>query len=257
MKIKALILDFGFTLFYFREISLERYLEFYKQGLENSVSFLLKRDILKEEASIQEFKKIFKMKRNSFFRESLKTNKEYPTPLIFRLTLEEMIQKGLIENDISLTDELFNSLADAYHAFELEEWIPFPTTKAALERLHFIKDLKLAVLSNHPYHPIIETLLKKHDFHEYFDYIQTSAFFGRRKPDPAIFLDLLEKLGLNDHPSSAIMCGDEPADIMGGNRVGLKTILCERTYKFQFEREIPITNYIRIKNLSEIFPYLE
>ncbi|MHA1803779.1 MAG: HAD family hydrolase, partial [Promethearchaeota archaeon] len=191
------------------------------------------------------------------FRESLKTNKEYPTPLIFRLTLEEMIQKGLIENDISLTDELFNSLADAYHAFELEEWIPFPTTISALERLHSIKDLKLAVLSNHPYHPIIENLLKKYDLHQYFEYIQTSARFGKRKPDPAIFLDLLEKLGLHGDPSSAMMCGDEHADIVGGYRAGLKPILCERTYKFPFEREIPLTNYIRIKNLSEIFPYLQ
>jgi len=61
-------------------------------------------------------------------------------------------------------------------------------------------------------------------------------------------------MGLEGSGDSCFMCGDEPADIVGGHRAGVQTVLCERVYKFPFESEInEAINFIEIKNISEIF----
>jgi FMN phosphatase YigB (HAD superfamily) len=112
------------------------------------------------------------------------------------------------------------------------------------------------VLSNHPHHPIIEELLRKHDLLQFFNVVITSAEFGKRKPHPDIFNYTLKKLGLENNPSSCLMCGDEPADIVGGHRAGLQTILCERIYKFPMEKEVSISDQVKIKEISEILNYL-
>ena len=56
MKIKALIFDFGFTLFYFDNPSVERYNECFKKGLlksiESSKSFSFKDSMSKKEPSL-------------------------------------------------------------------------------------------------------------------------------------------------------------------------------------------------------------
>jgi predicted HAD superfamily phosphohydrolase YqeG len=57
-------------------------------------------------------------------------------------------------------------------------------------------------------------------------------------------------------PSSCLICGDEHADVVGGHRAGLQTILCERMYKFPYEQEINVPELIQVKDISEIFPYI-
>lgn len=143
-----------------------------------------------------------------------------------------------------------------YHSFELQEWVPFEQTRDTLEKISSLKDVKIAVLSNHPHHPIIEKLLKKHDLLQFFNAVITSAEFGKRKPHPDIFNYTLKKLGLENNPGSCLMCGDEPADIVGGHRAGLQTILCERIYKFPMEKEVSISDQVKIKEISEILNYL-
>ena len=259
MKIKALILDFGFTLFYFKEVTLEKYLDSYKNGLNNALDSLKKGRILVDESSLRKFKSIFNKKRSNYFKDSLKSNREYPTAMIFKQTIQDLIQDGTIDKKIKekiLNKEFLNHLADLYHSFELKEWLPFKHTRETLEKLKTIKGLKLVVLSNHPHHPTIINILKSHNLLNFFDHVQTSARFGKRKPAPEIFLNVLEKLGLENEPSSCIICGDEHADIVGGHRSGLKTILCERDYTFPFEKEINVPNVIKIKKISEILQLL-
>ena len=60
-----------------------------------------------------------------------------------------------------------------------------------------------------------------------------------------------------DVPDSCMICGDEYADIMGGYRAGLKTILCKRVYEFPYEKEIVGPEYIKINNISEIIEFIE
>ncbi|MFW9930495.1 MAG: HAD family hydrolase, partial [Candidatus Thorarchaeota archaeon] len=142
-----------------------------------------------------------------------------------------------------------------YHSHEEQQWIPLKNTRKTLEILIKNKNLKIAVLSNHPNHNSIENMLKKYKLLKYFDVIVTSAKFGKRKPDPKIFLYTIEKMGLTD-PNSCFVVGDEYADIMGGHRAGLKPILFERKVKFPFEQEIKIKDYIKVKDITEILNYL-
>ncbi|MFX0146371.1 MAG: HAD family hydrolase [Candidatus Hodarchaeota archaeon] len=249
MKVEGLIFDFGFTLFEFKEVSLEKYFECYRKGLKKTLEKLRNTKILDNEAIIKRFSKLFKTKRALLFRQSIKTKIEYPTSHIFELIWEELNLENADEN-------FFLELASIYHSYEEEEWIPFEKTKDTLERLSEFKNLKLAVLSNHPHHNTIINLLKRYNLLNFFDAVVTSAEFGKRKPDPDIFLYTIKKMGLNS-PQSCIVCGDEPSDIVGGNRVGSTTILCKRMFKFPFEEEIKTQNYKKVNDISEILNFIE
>ncbi len=253
MNVKGIIFDFGFTLFYFKDVSIERYMDCYRRGLKKSIDLLENHQILKETSAIKKFNRIFKKKRTSYFQKSIKTKQEFPTSFIFETVLEQMVDKKFIDDLGSKDDDFYNELANLYHSCEEEEWVPFQHTRDTLEKL-IKKGLKIGLISNHPHHPTIKNLLKKYDLLEFFDVIMTSAKFGKRKPDPGIFYHTLEKMGLLSR--SCMMCGDEHADIVGGHKAGLQTILCERLYKFPFEQEINIPNYIKINNISEILDYL-
>jgi putative hydrolase of the HAD superfamily len=186
----------------------------------------------------------------------MKTKEEFPTTFIFKHVLELMVKKELIYNLDDKNNNFYFELANLYHSGEEEEWIPFDFTKETLEKLYNLREIKLGVLSNHPHHPLIENLLKKYDLYHYFDVVVTSALYGKRKPDPGIFYYILKKMGLEDSGDSCFMCGDEPADIVGGHKAGVQTVLCERVYKFPIEREINVPNVIEIKNISEIFDHI-
>ncbi|MFX0071101.1 MAG: HAD family hydrolase [Candidatus Hermodarchaeota archaeon] len=257
MNVKGIIFDFGFTLYYFRDATVDRYFDCYRRGLLRSIELLEKEQILNGKAHVDNFKRLFNKKRMNLFRKSMKTKIEHPTSKIFKIVLNLMIKKNYINEFEEKVDSFYDELADLYHSCEEEEWIPFENTRATLEKLKEYKDLKIAVLSNHPHHPSVEKLLKKYDLFKYFDIVVTSAQFGKRKPDPEIFHHTLKKMGLDIPDSdSCLICGDEHADIVGGHRAGLKTILCERIVKFPFEKEIDHDYYVKITDISEILKYV-
>ena len=246
MKIKAIIFDFGFTLFYFDNPSVERYNECFKKGLLKSIETLKEKQVWSEHLSDESFIEKFMKRRVECFRESFKTKTEFPTSQIYRDVLEKSLDK-----------ETYEKLAEIYHSYEGKEWKPFPTTKETLEKLSKYDGLKLAVLSNHPNHRMVENSLKEYGLFTYFDVIVTSDEFGRRKPDPNIFLYTLEKMGLKDETDSVIVCGDDYADIVGAQRANLQSILVKRKYKFPYERELNVPNLRRIDNISEILNFIE
>jgi HAD superfamily hydrolase (TIGR01509 family) len=248
MSIKGIIFDFGFTLFNFENPSVEKYYECFKKGLLKSIDFLKEKQVWNDHISNDSFVKKFAKKREEYWREGRKTKTEFPTSLIYREVLESL-------QEDHLDDDIYEKLAEMYHSFEQDEWKPFPKTKETLEKLSNYENIKLAVLSNHPNHTMVENLLKKYDLFAYFDAVVTSAEFGKRKPDPEIFLYTLEKMGLKEN-SECMVCVDEYADVVGGDRAGMQTILCERIYKFPFEREIDVPNLLRINDISELLNYI-
>jgi len=256
MDIKGIIFDFGFTLFYFEDPSVERYYECFNKGLKKCVGLLKEANIIKNDEAAEKFLNLFNREKRSAFKLSFKTKLEYPTSEIFKNVLEKLQEKGIIEDVSTLNEEYYNNLADIYHSVEEEMWIPFNSTENTLKELRKLENVKLAVLSNHPHHYSVKNLLKKYDLLKYFDAIITSAKHGKRKPHPEIFHHTMEKMGLNK-ASSCVMCGDEYADIVGGHRAGLKTILCERVYKFPFEKEIDVPDLVKISNISEILSKLK
>ena len=255
MKVKGIIFDFGFTLFYFDNPSVERYYECFKKGLLKSIEILKEKQVWSEELSNESFVKKFAKKRQYFFRESIKTKTEFPTSLVFQNVLEMLYEEQIVDNLDKITEKTYKKLAEIYHSCEEDEWQPFKETKETLEKL-VMKNLKIALISNHPNHKTIENMLKKHDLLKFFNVVITSAKFGKRKPDPNIFYYTLEKMGLRNQSTSVIMCGDEYADIVGAQRANLQSILFERKYKFPFEKEINLLNLRKINNLSEILNYI-
>ncbi len=254
--VKGIIFDFGFTLFYFDNPSVQRYYECFKKGLLKSIGILKEKQVWSEEISDESFVKKFAKRREHFFRKSIKTKTEFPTSLIFQSVLESLREDNII-NDIDHIDRnTYDKLAELYHSCEEDEWEPFENTRETLETL-IEKKVKIALISNHPNHQTIKNMLKKHDLAKYFNYIMTSAKYGKRKPDPNIFLHTLEKMGLKDHADSIIICGDEYADIIGAQRANLQSILLERKYKFPFEKEINVPNLRKISNISEILDFIE
>ncbi|MFX1323692.1 MAG: HAD family hydrolase [Promethearchaeota archaeon] len=255
MSIKGIIFDYGFTLFQFDNPSVERYYECFKKGLLKSIELLKEKHIWNKKITDDLLLSKFSKKREQYWRESRKTKKEFPTSLLYREVLESLQKENLIDKIDHLDEETYEKLAEIYHSFEQKEWKPLPQTKHTLEKLSKYEDIKLAVLSNHPNHTMIENSLKEYDLFKYFDAVVTSALFGKRKPDPEIFIYTLEKMGLTVN-NECLVCGDEYADVVGGDRAGMQTILCERKYKFPFERELDVPELIRINDISEILDYL-
>jgi HAD superfamily hydrolase (TIGR01509 family) len=255
MSIKGIIFDYGFTLFHFDNPSVERYYECFKNGLLKSIELLKEKHIWNDKLSDELLINRFSKKREQYWRESRKTKKEFPTSLIYREVLESLQEENFITKIDRLDEDTYEKLAEMYHSFEQKEWKPFPQTKETLEKLSKYEDIKLGVLSNHPNHAMIEKSLKEYDLFTCFDAVVTSAKFGKRKPDPEIFLYTLEQMGLTVN-NECLVCGDEYADVVGGDRAGMQTILCERKYKFPFERELDVPELIRINNISEILKHL-
>jgi len=70
----------------------------------------------------------------------------------------------------------------------------------------------------------VRIALRKIDAEKYFNVIVTSVDVGHDKPDERIFLTAMRALRVK--PKEAVMVGNRVStDIVGGNRVGMKTIL--------------------------------
>ncbi|MHA2288146.1 MAG: HAD family hydrolase [Promethearchaeota archaeon] len=257
MKTKGIIFDFGFTLFSFENPSVEKYADCFKRGLSKSIETLKEENIFKETDTIIDlFIKAFNKKRSHAFKIQRKTKEEYPTSQVFKNVLDDLIQEGILENE-NIKTELYDELAEIYHSCEEEEWKPYNETKNTLEALSKIETLKIGLISNHPNHKMIKNLLENNNLRQYFDVIVTSAKFGKRKPNPDIFLHTLKKMGLDTHDAKdCIMVGDEAADAVGAKRVGMQIVIKEREYEFPFETEITTPNLKKIKSLNEILNHI-
>jgi len=247
-EIKGIIFDFGFTLYYFKDATVEKYMDCYKEGLERCIQKLHKTDILKDSSEKHKFKKIFNKRRLESFKLSRNTSEEFPTTEIFKNICDNM--------NLKVDGKLCENLATLYHSCEEEEWVPFENTEKTLKKLKKM-NIKLAVLSNHPHHKTIHTLLKKFNLTDYFEAIITSADYGKRKPHPEIFKYTIKKMGFNERDvPNILMCGDEYADIVGAHRAGLKKVFFLRKVEFPFEKEIPIEDYEKVKEISEILKFV-
>ena len=104
----------------------------------------------------------------------------------------------------------------------------FPETAAALHELKRDGYL-LAVVSNTEQTDDegMDRVLRTIGIRDYIDAGVTSTSVGSRKPEEAIFLCALKRLGCS--VAEAVMIGDDPdVDIAGGAALGMRTILIRR-----------------------------
>jgi len=144
------------------------------------------------------------------------------------------------------------------------------TPEVELEKVPFIDEVlqklrgkfKLAVVTNTSVskEEDIRKALIKVELAEYFDAIVTSVDVGYEKPDERIFRVALKKLGVR--PDEAVMVGNRiKTDVLGANRVGMKTIHFNWNDRYLEKVESPHEkpNYTidSIKDLLNVLPSLE
>jgi putative hydrolase of the HAD superfamily len=112
--------------------------------------------------------------------------------------------------------------------------------------------VKIGLLSNFTYAPIVHFSLNQLGISKYFNAIITSEENGWRKPSPHIFNDILKRLHVTS--DEVIYVGDSPLeDIKGAKIVGFKTIFVRsQFYSIKHLTKYNITADFTAKNLPEV-----
>lgn len=134
----------------------------------------------------------------------------------------------------------------AYRRAREAALIPYPHVYSTLNRLVKM-GIKLGIVSDAP---VKEAWLRLAylNFHHIFDAVVTFDETGQRKPHPAPFLKILEKLKAK--PEESLMVGDwAERDIVGAESVGMKTAFAR--YGDTFNTQNHNANY-ELSSIAEI-----
>ena len=99
-------------------------------------------------------------------------------------------------------------------------WPLVPGAEATLKALK-AKGYPLAVVSN--WDATLPEILEVVGLGRYFDHPSVGAVSGYAKPDPRLFREALEALGVS--PEEAVHVGDAEADLLGAEAVGMRALL--------------------------------
>ncbi|MHA1730640.1 MAG: HAD family hydrolase [Promethearchaeota archaeon] len=249
-RIDAVLFDFGFTLFTFRECTLEKYIDVFRRGVDLCAGLLVDEGLVPRDARLDDFKRRVRKARAAAWEESRRDNREFPTTDI----LGECLSAAY--SGLDLPTGLLQRLGDTFHEPEFACWEPFGATRDTLEELG--EEFALGVLSNHPHHAFILNCLERRGLSKYFDAIHTSAEVRFCKPAPEAFQQALENLGCAGAPERCVMVGDDAnADIQGGHDVGMRTIMVRREYEFPFERPATVEPDAKIGGIAEVVRVLK
>jgi putative hydrolase of the HAD superfamily len=124
--------------------------------------------------------------------------------------------------EVSEFDRFFAALYAHYE--HGAAWRLFPEVAPVLGALRE-RGIPLAVVSN--FDSRLWGILRELAIDRHFDAIVCSSVAGAAKPDPAIFLTAIEKLGVE--AGDVLHVGDdERADVLGARRAGLRALLVDR-----------------------------
>jgi putative hydrolase of the HAD superfamily len=131
---------------------------------------------------------------------------------------------AMLREELGLDD----AEAERFVVAEYEAWRPATslaaTAHALLESLR-AQGMKLAIVANHWPEPawLVRKEIEEFGVAERVDAIVLAGEAGVRKPDPAIFLQALSRLGVS--PFDAMFVGDRlDSDIRGAGELGLITV---------------------------------
>lgn len=129
--------------------------------------------------------------------------------------------------DQATDEELERGLAlflDYYRRHMLDNTATYPGVREALEEL---RDRKLAVLTNKPYH-FTREMLSRLGIARYFLFVYGGNSFAQKKPDPVGVTTLMRDTEVS--PAQTLMVGDSDTDVLTGRAAGVWT--CGVTYGF-------------------------
>ncbi len=179
----------------------------------------------------------------------------YETSLEYNRSWQREIERRVMDRlgiHPAVQEEIFWKIIEAFE--EPSTYILYPETKNVLEKLKE-QGYKLGIISNWSWH--LPELCESFDIARYFEAIITSSRVGFPKPQTEIFKVGLEKL--KAEPSQSLHIGDTfSADIEGAWKAGLKALWIIRPDgQWRAEPQTSLQKSIQIKNLEEIWPFLE
>ncbi|MBQ4369722.1 MAG: HAD family hydrolase [Oscillospiraceae bacterium] len=143
---------------------------------------------------------------------------------------------------------------------ERVESIPRPFLKETLEELHRM-GVRLGVISNIISTTFVPYCLRKYGIAQYMECVVMSSAAGIRKPDPRIFREAMDKMGLTA-PETGYVGDTISRDVLGSRRAGLglcvrieNPSIAHRDAAFQGP-DAPQADHV-IKELPELIPIMK
>lgn len=178
--------------------------------------------------------------------------KEHIDTIYAELGIEyQKVFDKLLENVLGRVDpRIISAGIIAYRRAREAALKPYPHVTATLMQLNR-SGLRLGILSDAPTREAWLRLCFI-NYHHFFDEVVTFEDTGKRKPDPAPFTLILQKL--NVEPHQAIMVGDwAERDMVGAKNIGMRTAFAKYGDSFG-NQAIEGVDYVLedIKDLLEI-----
>jgi putative hydrolase of the HAD superfamily len=210
--LRALLFDLGSTLIYFNgEPS-----EVFRESLAVLYDRLQAAGLSLER---QAFLSQFQSRLEGYYAERETEFIEHTTAYLLRVLLAEYGYPDPAEGAIR------PALA-AMYAVTQQYWHADPDATTTLEALRQ-QGYRLGLISNAADDADVQVLVDNAALRQYFDVILTSAALGIRKPNPRIFFQALDLLGIP--AAQAAMVGDKlGADILGARNAGMFAIWVRR-----------------------------
>jgi putative hydrolase of the HAD superfamily len=136
----------------------------------------------------------------------------------------ELVDAVLGSLGAQLPPELLENLIDRFERLILDI-PPEPMPGAVFTMPQLAKRYRLAIICDTGYSPgaVLRELLDQHGLLGHFEYTYFSNEHGMSKPDPRVFLHVLEELGVR--PAEAAHVGDiQRTDVAGAQAAGMSAI---------------------------------
>lgn len=209
---KAVFFDLGYTLIYFSS-------DFYERSLESYL--VLANHLLNAGCKIDPtaFVAEFDQKIQRYYRQRDLDFLERPIESIIKEILTEHKQAVIPNEEYERAVQAMYLTTEKYWLIEEDTY----------ETLQWLSDhrFRLGLISNAASAWDVNNLIDNHRLRPYFSTILISASEGIRKPNPVIFRQAAQNLGIGI--SEAVMVGDLPdADVLGAHRAGMPAIWISR-----------------------------
>jgi putative hydrolase of the HAD superfamily len=232
MQTKAILFDMFDTL-----MIIEKNHAFYSPAVKSMHTFLFQNGVA---VSFATFRDAYIKARDQLYEEADQKMEEPHFDLRIKNALKNLGYKEESES---------NLVQGATEAF-CKEFIKYVSIDSeateVLGKLH--GKYLLGVVSNFAIPECVQRLLEQNGLSKFFDIVIVSAAVNKRKPNPEIFKCALEELQLT--PAETIFVGDTvDADIMGPQKVGMKTIYLERRPQKDLETTKPDQTILSLSEL--------
>ncbi len=177
------------------------------------------------------------------------------SPGLAETTMASVLDRLLRSKGVALDAETVRSGLRAMYAVTQTNWRTEDDTIPTLEQLSG-RGFRIGAISNGSDDDNTQTLVDKFGVRPYLEFLISSAAFGRRKPDAAIFRLALDHFQVA--PERAIMVGDGyEADVVGAHGVRMQAIWITRRVNPPLPEMVEGEPEALVQTLGEIPSLLE